>query len=256
MERHFLLVCFYGSAKEQSNYAHGLAQNPSLGNPPFCASVCGKKGATVTQQSTPNLAADVSATGNRGEWRCMVWQRGEYKYRVTKQLEPNLLLTSKQKFRFGQARPGLSVNFVLKSTGGLAQVTWTPCSGEGQISNATRPPFSLSSFSRGEKLFTVYSRVKGRGNLLTFHPRIVRPHRPTVRLAVMRWMGYPNKPAVSLSASIAPPDTSGAVKGLRKHSERQRLPGTPNHGRLPGRRGFWMQVKRRALQHPHFLRAN
>jgi len=102
LERHFLLVCFYGSAKEQSNYAHGLAQNPSLGNPPFCASVCGKKGATVTQQSTPNLAADVSATGNRGEWRCMVWQRGEYKYRVTKQLEPNLLLTSKQKFRFGQ----------------------------------------------------------------------------------------------------------------------------------------------------------
>ena len=39
---------------------------------------------------------------------------GEYKYRVTKQLEPNLLLTSKQKFRFGKARPGLSVNFVLK----------------------------------------------------------------------------------------------------------------------------------------------
>ena len=39
--------------------------------------------------------------------------------------------------------------------------------------------------------------------------------------------GHPNEPAASPSASIAPPDISGAVMGLRKHLETQRLSGNP-----------------------------
>ena len=49
-------------------------------------------------------------------------------YRVTIPLVQNLLLTSKQKFRFGLARTGQSGTFVLKSTGGFEQVEWSPCS--------------------------------------------------------------------------------------------------------------------------------
>ena len=51
-------------------------------------------------------------------------------YRVTHQVEPNLPLTPKQKSRLGlasprQARP--KQNFVLMSTGGLAQPDVSPC---------------------------------------------------------------------------------------------------------------------------------
>ena len=51
-------------------------------------------------------------------------------YRVTIQLMTNLLLTSKQKFRFGLAMPDQARpkrNFCLKSTGGSSQAEWSPC---------------------------------------------------------------------------------------------------------------------------------
>ena len=48
-------------------------------------------------------------------------------YRVTIQLVMNLPLNSKQKFRFGLARPGENGTFVLQSTGGSSQAEWSPC---------------------------------------------------------------------------------------------------------------------------------
>ena len=58
-------------------------------------------------------------------------------YKVTHHVVQNLLLTSKQKFHFGLAWhglawPGQSGTFFLKSTGGLSQAEWSPCTAELQ----------------------------------------------------------------------------------------------------------------------------
>ena len=53
----------------------------------------------------------------------------EHTYRVTHHVVQNLLLTSKQKFGFGLAWPGLAKAEldVLKSTGGFGQCDVSPC---------------------------------------------------------------------------------------------------------------------------------
>ena len=46
---------------------------------------------------------------------------------MTIQVVPNLVLTSKHKFRFSTRPMYYNVTFVLMSTGGLAQPNWSPC---------------------------------------------------------------------------------------------------------------------------------
>ena len=83
---------------------------------------------------------------------------------MTNQVEPNLLLISKQKALFwpGLTWTGQNGTFVLKSTGGLAQPDVSPCTdyinimnlglgavgGGGQVQGGGKQPFQ---FSLGDK---------------------------------------------------------------------------------------------------------